>query len=803
MLTGSIEKILTQKEDDWGRYAVSAQDGKEYLCVGTIPSASLHMDVCLDGKEEVTRWGRQFAISSVIYAKQDRFSGIRRFLTDGYLYGIGIKRAEVLINTLGDRVFDLFDPKEGIAQLLSASGIKNEESLKKLSNSYEENKKYKDIVIFLNGQCSKKQVEAIYKMYGDGAVKTLKENPYRLQYDIKGFGFKKADTIALASGVKTDDLIRLEAAIYYVLKKAETDGNCFLDKDEAVTQAKEELVAMIPMTDLEREDRGKITKKIIENAIKDWGEKKKNYLVHKYKVSQDTIDKISEMVHSRDLINERIEDALQSSVTKGYIISDKDRLYTKEMYKTECTVAKMLSDLAGSSSVRKVPEHVIESAIRKAEERKTAEMGSPFIATEEQKEAVRLGLSNRISIISGGPGRGKTAISEMIADAFLMAGDEDKKDIIMLAPTGRAAQRITESTGYESMTAHRAVYKAWRRAKRLVAAGEDPIGAYPKGKLVLCDETSMLDINWMKNVLEYARNCNIIFVGDVDQIASVGPGKVLKDMIDSKVIPYILLKQGHRNSGTIAENSVKINRGSRIRDLIYDDTFVYTGCTKDNIVDVIIRDYKDAVRRYGLQDVMLCTAMRDRGPVNVSYLNKRLQRDLSSGRAYADFGNDRVYFVGDRVMHTKNNYDFIKIKDGTRYKGVFNGEKGTVVKICADKETGDPCIVVAFDDGSFGGYSGRTIGELTLAYVTTVHKCQGSEAKCMMMAYTFGDYKQMSRSLFYTGETRAKKEFRFYGEEQLRYGHMMSAFDLAVKRLDDKKRNTALAEKIREYSNVE
>ena len=197
---------------------------------------------------------------------------------------------------------------------------------------------------------------------------------------------------------------------------------------------------------------------------------------------------------------------------------------------------------------------------------------------------------------------------------------------------------------------------------------------------------------------------------------------------------------------------------------------------------------------------MLCAAMKDRGYVAVNKLNKILQDKLTKGNKEAIFGN-RVFRLGDRVMQIKNDYDFIKL-DANKNKiyGVFNGERGTIAKIDYDDENRTYKMVVRFDDDTYGGYSKVSVENLTLAYATTLHKCQGSEAKCMMMAYTFGDYMLLNRSLFYTGETRAKKEFRFYGEEKFMHGKNVSAFDIAVGKIDDIKRNTGLKERIIELS---
>ena len=451
----------------------------------------------------------------------------------------------------------------------------------------------------------------------------------------------------------------------------------------------------------------------------------------------------------------------------------------------------MIASMCKANPVRFINPKTVEKAIADVEKRKTDERKGKgetveFTVTQEQRDAVYLALMHRISIISGGPGRGKTAISEIVAHAFLSSGKcYDKNDIIMLAPTGRAAQRITESTGYSAMTAHRAVMSLKR--------GEPA----PKGKLVLCDETSMADIFLISSILKYAKDCNLILVVDVDQIASVGPGKILRDMIDSGEVPCILLKQGHRNSGTIAKNSELINAGIKKDHYIHDESFVYVPANSGNIADIIATDYVKKVKQYGITNVMLCTAMRERGCVAVNKLNQILQDRFTSGKPEARYGEMRKFRVGDRVMQTKNDYNFLIKRNGQLTEGIFNGERGTVTNIQYDPEEESYRMVVKFDDGSMGGYTKNTAVNLTLAYATTLHKCQGSEAACMMMAYTFGDYILLNRSLFYTGETRAKKEFRYYGEEQFKYGRMMSAFDIAVSKTDDAKRNTALSERIR------
>lgn len=798
MISGKIEKILTQMDNDWGRYQLDCF-GKDLLAVGIIPSASVGMSVTLEGHEENTKYGRQYKITSVLKTEADKNAGARRFLSDGYIKGIGPTKADAIISMYGSESVDLFETEEGRKKLCKVKGI----SLSTIENclpSYEENKKYKEILMFLNGCVTKYQIETIWGKYGNQALTVLKKNPYRLQMDLDHFGFIKADNIALASGIKKDSIYRIMAASKYAIETATSSGHCYL----TINEIKEIILPLLVPSPKSKT----LSDKVINNALNEWPANKEKF-IKAHNPSAKDLENIELTHETRELINAGFSEAISKAIEEGSLINNDGKIYTKKMYDTETDTANILAEMCKLNPVRYIKKELVEKSIADVEERKTKEFeaqgkGITFRVTDEQRKAVYLASMHRISIISGGPGRGKTAISEIVAHTFLSAGTRyDKRDVIMIAPTGRAAQRITESTGYEAMTAHRAVM-TWTK------------NGYPKDKLILCDETSMVDIYLMHSVAKCVKDCNLILVGDVDQIASVGPGKVLKDLIDSNVIPCILLKEGHRNSGSIAHNATLINSGINIAGLCYDEHFVYTHCSINEVtekdmygratktyipmLETVVSDYKKKVEQYGIENVLLCAAMKERGVVAVNKLNNRLQEEFTKGKTQATYGSKK-FRLGDRVMQTVNDYNFIKkYKDGSLL-GVFNGEKGTITSINYDSEEEANTLTVSFDDGTIGVYTKYTAPNLTLAYATTLHKCQGSEADCMMMIYTFGDYLLLNRSLFYTGETRAKKEFRFYGEEKFQYGKVMSAFDMAVKKIDDTKRNTSLSARIIEAYN--
>lgn len=801
MLQGTIKKIAYQGKNDWGVYHIDCA-GKVIKAVGIIPSASIGMRLCFEGIEEKSdKYGKSFKITHVLSVEADEFAGIRRFLADGYMKGIGVTKANAIIEMYGNESLDLFDSPEGIEKLKKVKGL-SEKSINNIMSSYEENKKFKNIVMFLNGTGTKNQIEHIYEKYGDKAVDILKKNPYRLQMDLDGFGFKKADSIALASGIKKGSIERIMACVKYILEEAASSGgHCYLTYDEIKA-------GIMPILAPDPKGSEEISDIVIKNVLSDYENKRENF-IEKRDPSSELIKELDETVEIRNLIENTLSEAIIKAIDEGDFVNYEGRIYTAQMYKAESEVAKILKEMSSENPVRFISQEKVEKAICDVEKRKTEVLHNEgkhfdFVATKEQRDAAYMALMHRISIISGGPGRGKTAISEIVAHGFMMCGKQyNKEDIIMLAPTGRAAQRMTESTGYSAMTIHRAVLSVKKNLE------------LPKDKLILVDEASMVDIFLMLSVLRYGRNCNMVFVGDVDQIASVGPGKVLRDMISSNVIPCKLLTMGHRNTGTIAHNSELINNGVHMDRYAMDEHFVYVPIlryqSEDNkednrlknefqnkLINAITNDYKAMVNKYGITNVMLCAAMRERGPASVSKLNSILQEAYTKGNCEANLGNGRLFRVGDRVMQTKNDYSFLVKRNGEVQEGIFNGERGTITSISYDAEEDDYKIIVKFDDNSLGGYTKASAINLTLAYATTLHKCQGSEADCMMMVYTYSDYILLNRALFYTGETRAKKEFRAYGEEQYKYGKVISAFDQAVDKVDDKKRNTSLAEMLNE-----
>lgn len=806
IINGKIIDILTQKENDWGRYKILCDDQTERLAVGVIKNASLGMELSIDGNDETNQYGRQFKVAKVISAKADNLAGARRFFTEA-VKGLGEKKAGLMVGTFGSKVFNMLETEEGRSELCTIKGI-GPAVIKKVYDSYQTVKKYKEIYVFLNGIGTKNQINKIYEKYNDdndpdSVVKVIKKNPYRLIFDVDGFGFMRVDALAVASGVKPDSIFRIMAAAKYAIDEAQTNGHCYLPVDELKQKAIDVLAPIPKFTD--------ISETVARNTLKasDWMTTKEK-LIKAHNPSADTISKLSDLFETRKILNDRFSEALLQAVNDKVLYNDDGDIYSPAMYYCETELSKLAMQMVKSHPVQYVDKSLIEDTIKNFEEEKTkanfaAGKHERFVLGKEQRDAIYKGLMSKLAIISGGPGRGKTTIIELIVKIFCLAKkSKDVDNILLLAPTGRAAQRIEEQTGFPASTAHRTMYKVSRKTDKngniSFKFALRPENERPKGKLIICDETSMLDVKLAKDLLEYASDCNLILVGDADQIPSVGPGKVLRDMIASNVVPYILLKEGHRNQGSIAYNADLINNGQKISTYCYDDNFVYVPTTSKDIANDILKDFEAKVAQYGIKNVMLCTPMRSRGEACVDKLNKLIQaKTITKTYPFAKVSTDKTFYIGDRVMQTKNNYEMILHKDGAEDReGVFNGERGTIIDIRTSMVDDFETLVVKvkFDDDYIGEYTNANLSELVMAYATTLHKCQGSEAACTMIAMTYGDYILANKELFYTGVTRAKKECRLYGEEQERYGRMLSAFDIAVKKTDNVVRYTKLAERL-------
>ena len=608
--------------------------------------------------------------------------------------------------------------------------------VERIKKSWEEQKEIKNIMLFLQGhEVSTSHATKIFKTYGSDSISVVQENPYRLADDIWGIGFKTADTIAEKMGIEKDRFIRLRSGILYTLNKLSENGHCYAVREQLIETAKQ----LLEVEEAELE----IT--------------------------------LDEMLRTEDVIREE------------------EAIYLPPFFFSETGCAKrLLKLLAAERRVQMDVDTVMETVMgragqedngaatpaeqqqEKAEAVPSTEQGQHITYDEVQLEAIRVAVSSKVMVLTGGPGTGKTTTTMGIIAAYRAAGCR----IILAAPTGRAAKRMSEATGMEAKTIHRLLeYKPPEGYQR---KEENPL----EGDVLILDECSMIDIMLMYNLLKaMPEQMTLIMVGDTDQLPSVGAGNVLKDIISSGRIPVVRLSRIFRQAqgSRIIMNAHRINKGEQIdmrggRD---SDFFFASKETNEEVVELLVKYCTENLPRYyhvdALQDIQVLTPMQ-RGVCGAANLNQVLQEAMNPGSIFLRRGGTQ-YRLHDKVMQIRNDYD----------KEVFNGDIGVINHVDMEERE----LTVNFD-GREVVYDVSELEELTLAYATTIHKSQGSEYPIVVMPFTMSHYVMLQRNLLYTGVTRAKKILVLIGEKK--------AVWYAVKNETTADRNTKLAERLREDS---
>lgn len=553
-----------------------------------------------------------------------------------------------------------------------------------ITRAWEEQKGIKEIMIFLQGHGVSPAYSAkIYKQYGHRSIEVVKENPYRLARDMHGIGFITADKIARNLGVDLNSLIRAKAGLLYVLSQLTEEGHVYYPKTELIQRAKEIL----------KVDRG-----VIVSAVDD-------------------------LEREKDVFIERINE-------------DEDPpVYLAPLFVSERGVAQRLTGLNRSPSIIR-PIHP-EKAIEWVQQKLRIELAG------KQKEAVLMAARSKVLVITGGPGTGKTTIINAIMRIF----QELKLKIILGAPTGRAAKRMSEATGWEAKTIHRLLEYTPRKGV-FKKRPDDPLEA----DVLIIDETSMVDIVLMYHLLQaLPERAHLILVGDVDQLPSVGPGNVLRDIIDSGSFAVVRLTEIFRQAqeSMIVVNAHRINEGEfpilggRDEKSKADFLFLEEEDPGKVVSTVLSLCSNTIPRRFGFhpfKEIQVMTPMH-RGVIGVANLNLEIQKTLNHDPRGVTVGN-RLFKPGDKVMQIVNNYD----------REVFNGDIGWISEIHEENKE----LVIDFD-GRRIDYDFTELDELVLAYAISVHKSQGSEYPAIIMPVTTQHYILLQRNLLYTAVTRAKK----------------------------------------------
>ncbi len=680
-LSGHVERVTYHNEDTgFAVLRVRVKGQREPVAVlGKLPSVTAGEHLVARGRWVVDRThGRQFQAETLSVAPPDSPEGIEKFLGSGLIQGIGPVYAKKLVAHFGREVLEVIDQRS--ARLEEIEGI-GPTRRRRIKEGWQEAKTVREIMTFLMSHgIGTARAFRIYKTYGEGAMARVQADPYCLARDIRGIGFKTADQIARNFGIAEDSPLRARAGIEHVLLEYTSQGHCACPRDELVRLGAEALG--IPL-------------EVLEEAV------------------------LHGLAEKRLVLEARL--------------AENPLVYLAPLHRAETELAEDLRRLmegenpcAGADPTKALAWVQAETGMELA---------------PQQREAVRMALQNKVLVVTGGPGVGKTTL----VNALIRLFKARKLSVRLAAPTGRAAKRMSEATGGEAKTLHRLLQFD------PATGGFKHDRAHPlKGDVFILDETSMLDLSMAHQVLRALPNgAVLLLVGDVDQLPSVGPGAVLRDVIDSRAVTVVRLTEIFRQAqgSAIVRNAHRIHQGEYPCSCTPEqpgDFYVLPAEEPDQVWEKIRGLLSGRLERsFGLdprEDAQVLTPMQ-RGGLGARQLNADVQALLNpGGESIERFGT--LFRVGDRVMQTLNNYD----------KDVFNGDMGRIVAIDREEQQ----IWVDFA-GRKVDYRFQELDEIVLSYAVTIHKSQGSEYPCVILPLHTQHYMMLRRNLLYTGVTRGKR----------------------------------------------
>jgi exodeoxyribonuclease V alpha subunit len=727
-IEGILDRITFQNEENGytvARLLDSGREKKTVTVVGFLSGVPVGSTLSLTGTWiNDSRYGRQFKLLSYEIIKPNTINGIERYLGSGLIRGIGPAYAARIVGRFGLQTLDILENDPDRLGEVAGLGKARVASIKK---AWQEQKEIHRIMVFLQGHgISAAYAVKIFKTYGRKALAVVKENPYRLAEDIWGVGFRIADSIALSLGVPANDPRRARAGLLFALDQAAGEGHCYLPSEKLLEQA--------------------------EFLLKLTG-------------------KSEELPEQQDLYSdpELIRAQIKSLEAADKIVAADDSIALAPIHFAEKGAAAKLLKLGAGSPLYDIKN--VDQALAWASARLELELAP------EQGEAIKAGLEHKVSVITGGPGTGKSTILK----ALLLVLSQKGIAVKLAAPTGRAAKRLAEACGREATTIHRlleydAALRGFKRNRH------NPLEA----DMVIIDESSMMDIvltNFLLNAV--ADKASLVLVGDVDQLPSVGPGNVLRDIIGSDCVPVTRLQTVYRQGpgSLISFNAARINRGEFLEllpDYEGDKDFycIFRDEAADIETEILSLCSERLQKRYGfdpVRDIQVLTPMR-KGIIGTENLNSRLQDVLNPAAGGGD-DQPRRFLPGDKVMQIRNNYD----------KDVFNGDLGIVEAAGGSENTAE----VLFE-GRRVLYESADLGELVLAYAVTVHKSQGSEFPCVIIPLHTTHYPLLQRNLLYTAVTRGRKLVVLVASKK--------ALTMAIRNNRVVKRYTMLAERLRSSS---
>lgn len=697
-LDGILERITFQSESDGYTVAQLRPTGKRHTVtiVGKLLGVQPGEQLILEGEwRDHPTHGRQFSVQRYHSRLPATIDGIRRYLGSGLIKGVGPATAKRITETFGKYTLDVLEREPERLREVPGLGRKKAELI---AEAWRAQQRIKDLMLLLQDLGLPTGVAVrIYKHYGDDALRVVQQEPYRLADEVDGVGFRTADAIAAGLGIARDDPRRIAAGLRFALGQASDDGHCYLPWRELVERAASLLTV--------------------------------------------TAEQVQAVLAELLAAGQLWRDSIVTAATP-----EQQPIYLPPLAFAEIGVANAIRRSLAQRST--LAAHYAPSrwelVFAHLAERRGIDL-SP-----QQRDAVRTALTSPVMLLTGGPGTGKTTSLRALVLLLRARGYRP----LLAAPTGRAARRLSEATGIEARTIHRLLEYGPDGSFRRNA--ENPLDC----DLLVIDEASMLDIVLANQLLKATPpGAHLVIVGDADQLPSVGPGRVLGDLIESGIVPRVHLDAIFRQAAGsgIAANARRINEGLLPVWGGHDDFYFFAAETPERCAELTVELVVERIpRRFGYdprRDIQVLSPTH-KGVAGVAALNAALQAALNPPRpSVAEYRSGATIFrVGDRVIQQRNDYD----------RDVYNGDTGEVIAINAEEQT----IVVRFEDGRAIRYSGLDLDDLALAYALSVHKSQGSEYPVVVLPLLMQHQPLLQRNLLYTAVTRARRLVVIIGDRR-------------------------------------
>lgn len=737
-IEGILTEIIYQNEVNSYVVGIFETEEEQITVVGYLPFIKKGDTLKIIGKfVEHKDYGEQFKIETFEKLMPQTLGALETYLANGNIKGVGPTTASKIVNKFGEDTIHVL--KFEPQKLAQIRGITKDKAIE-ISESFIENWEVWQIVGFLERfGIGAESAKKVYDLLGINAIAEIEADPYILIDISRGVDFKQIDQMAIELGMEKENQKRVKSGIKYALIKITYNGHCCTLKENLIEYVKTLL---------------NVNEATIENGI----------------------------------INLKVNDEIVVENRNG-----EEWIYLYSFYNAENQIARNILELDKYRNVKKVSN--IEKELNLVEKR------TDIILSEKQKEAIRAINDNNVTIITGGPGTGKTTIIKSIIEIY----KQKKYKIVLCAPTGRAAKRMTETTGEEASTLHRLLEIGKVDEESLFKKDNEYQGAPIDGDIIIVDEVSMVDMFIMSYLLDCIyKGTKLILVGDCDQLPSVGPGSVLKDLIASERIVTVHLDKIFRQAAKskIIVNAHRVNNGKKfiskedpeMEEDSKQDFFFIKENNQEKVLEQVLSLCNGRLKKFGDYDFfesIQVLSPTKKGLLGTKEMNKALQEELNPHREGEAEKNSMgaIFRIGDRIMQIKNNYDMYweKKNEGEVEvgNGVFNGETGTILNI-NEKEKN---ICVKFDDDKYVWYEFNDLEQIEHSYCITIHKAQGSEFDVVIMIVPQAAPMLLTRNLLYTGLTRAKKLLIIIGNERV--------IDYMINNVDSKKRNTGLEFKMK------